>query len=93
MESDWISTTEDWPTPKSVKDSQVPLGAGEHLPKIRPEIYQGDPSTDGITKDTRDQPEGQERDTSSQMGMEAASRSGVPNTENNPHQGSDAPAI
>jgi len=60
---------------------------------IHPEICQGDPSTDGITKETRDKPERQERDTSFQMGMDAASRSGVPETERHLHRGTDPPAF
>ena len=53
----------------------------ELLPEIHPEICQGDPSTDGITKETRHTPEWQERDISSHMVMDAASRRGIPGTE------------
>jgi len=38
MESDWISTIEDWPTANSMRDVQVFLGIHELLPKVDPEI-------------------------------------------------------
>jgi len=61
----------------------------ELLSKIHLEISHGDTSSDGMTNETRDNPERQEWDPSSQMGQAAASRSGIPETEDDHHRGTD----
>jgi len=51
---------------------------------IHPEICQGDPSTDGITKELRDISQ-KEMGRLGQMGMDLGSRVGVPETKNDLH--------
>ena len=64
----------------------------ELLPKIHPEICQGDPSTDRITKEIRDISR-QETGRLSQMGIDSGSRVGIPKTEQDLHWSTDPPAF
>jgi len=64
----------------------------ELLPKIHPEICQGDPFTDDINKEIWDNSQ-QEISRISEMGSDSGSQPGVPHTKNHLHSGSDPPAF